>query len=136
MFENKKISLLRTLVSIAKLRNPDVYQEDYSFLLLVADKAGIDRDDVEKMISRSKNVEVSLPRNSKDRFDYIYQIAYIVASDDLVDSEEFDGMVYVIEKLGVDKIFATIYARYITTSILNKITQKEIYDKMVENNLV
>ena len=136
MFQNKKISLLRTLVSIAKLRNPDVYQEDYSFLLLVADKAGIDRDDVEKMISRSKNVEVSLPRNSKDRFDYIYQIAYIVASDDLVDSEEFDGMVYVIEKLGVDKIFATIYARYITTSILNKITQKEIYDKMVENNLV
>jgi hypothetical protein len=136
MFQNKKISLLRTLVSIAKLRNPDVYQEDYSFLLLVADKAGVDRDDVEKMISRSKNVEVSLPRNNKDRFDYIYQIAYIVASDDLVDSEEFDGMVYVIEKLGVDKIFATIYARYITTSILNKIPQKEIYDKMVENNLV
>lgn len=137
MFKNnKKITLLRTLVSIAKLRNPDVYQEDYNFLLLVADKAGISRDDVEKMISRSKHVDVTLPSNNIDRFNYIYQIAEIIASDDLVDSEEFDGMVYVIEKLGVPKIYSTIYARYITTCLLNKMTKNEIIQKFEENNLI
>ncbi len=136
MFNNKKVTLLRTLVSIAKLRNPDVYKEDYSFLLLVADKANISREDVEKMISRTKHVDVSLPKNNLDRFNYIYQIAEIVASDDLVDSEEFDGMIYIIEKLGVSKIYSTIYARYITTCIINKMSKDEIIQKFEENNLI
>lgn len=124
----KPNSHLKNLVALAKLDN-NVTQEEFDFLIKVAQRVGIKESEIKDMLSRTTSVKVSKPENDASRFILLFDLVEMTLADKVMLDEEIDYCIDMAAKMGFRAAISGVLVRQIASDMLAGLTREQIMEK-------
>jgi hypothetical protein len=130
----KKRSQLKSLVALTLLEG--ITYEDYQHLLSIGANVNVSKDDIEKMLKRTKNVKATKPSDIIGKVDYIYDIVTMALADNILDEDDIENTISISEKLGINKKTVGVLVRMIFLLVDEKKNKIEVIEKLKAHLLI